>query len=369
MRSEFGQRLAIALIGESHGDCVAGEMRGFPAGIKIDMEKLSAFLERRKGGKSALTTPRAETDIPLFESGLVFSEDGREAVTNGETVSFKIMNENRRSGDYSKFWDTPRPSHADFTARARYGDGVDLRGGGHFSARLTAPLCVMGGICLQWLEARGVYIGSHLAAVGGVEDSRFDAVNCCKNDLASVICAEFPTIDASAGEKMKEEILRARAELDSVGGVVECAAVGVSAGFGDPLFYGIENRISQAIFCLGGVRGIEFGTGFAASKMRGSEHNDPFITDGKEIRTSTNHSGGVQGGITNGMPIVFRVAMKPTASIAQEQDTVSLSRMTAERLTVTGRHDPCIAIRALPCVEAVCAVALTDAFLSKEAEL
>ena len=363
MRSDFGVKLKIALIGESHGEFVAGEMSGFPSGFRIDLVKLGAFLARRRGGQSRFTTPRAEDDIPSFDSGVTLTEDGTVAVTDGGTVSFKITNNNRRSGDYSQFWDTPRPSHADYTARLRFGDGIDLRGGGHFSARLTAPLCVMGGICMQWLEQRGIAIGSHLSSVGRVSDRRFDAVNCGENDFEAVRNAVFPTLDAVAGERMMAEIAEAHSDGDSVGGVVECAAVGVPAGVGDPLFYGVENRLAQTVFGLGGVRGIEFGTGFDGSAMRGSEHNDPFVTDGSTIRTRTNHCGGIQGGITDGMPLIFRVAFKPTASIAREQDTVSLSKMTNEKLRITGRHDPCIAIRALPCVEAVCAVVLADMML------
>lgn len=363
MRSRFGTDIMITLEGESHGEFIAGEMLGFKSGIEIDIGKLEAFMKRRQGGNSAFTTPRAEADIPIFESGLI-ETDGR-TYTNGEPIRFKIPNQNKRSGDYSKFWDTPRPSHADYTARVRYGDEIDLRGGGHFSARLTAPLCVMGGICIQYLDTLGIKLGTHLYSVGNSKDLPFDAVNCSENDFISVRNASFPTISEQAGKEMQSELKAAKCELDSLGGIVECAAIGVPAGLGDPLFNGMENRISQAIFGLGGVRGIEFGTGFAASSMRGSEHNDPFVTDGERIMTKTNHCGGIQAGITNGMPIIFRVAFKPTASIAKEQDTVSLSKMTNEKIVIEGRHDPCIAIRALPCVEAACAIVLTDAIAAK----
>lgn len=364
MRSEFGTALNIAVEGGSHDEFVSGEMTGFPSGVEIDISKLTAFMQRRRGGTSPFTTPRAEDDAPEFESGLSARPCGY--ITDGTPIHFKIANRNRRSGDYSPFRDTPRPSHADYTARLRYGDGVDLRGGGHFSARLTAPLCVMGWLCMQYLETLGVHIGTHLYSVGSVRDRAFDAVNCRESDLAEAIAAPLFTLDREAGERMRAQLELAVKDRDSLGGVVECAALGVPAGIGDPLFYGIENRISQAIFGLGGVRGIEFGTGFDAAKMRGSEHNDPFFTDGNTVKTLTNHCGGIQAGITNGMPIIFRVAFKPTASIPSKQATVSLSKMTNEELVIGGRHDPCIAIRALPCVEAVCAITLTDAVLSKQ---
>ena len=367
MRSEFGNSLIFAIEGESHGEFVAGEIKGFHAGFRIDKTELSAFMKRRQGGNSPFTTPRAELDEPIFTSGVTVLENG-DLVTDGENIVFHIVNGNKRSGDYSKFWDTPRPSHADYTARMRYGDGIDLRGGGHFSARLTAPLCGMGGICRQWLEARGVRIGSHLSQVGNVADTRFDAVNCRETDILSVLSADFPTLSAEAGEAMISELTLAKESGDSLGGVVECIALGVPAGLGDPLFNGMENRLSQLIFGLGGVRGIEFGTGFTASSMRGSVHNDPFIIDDGVIKTESNHCGGIQAGITNGMPVLYRVAFKPTASIAIPQKTVSLSKMTEETLVIGGRHDPCIAIRALPCVEAVMAIALFDAWVQKETE-
>jgi len=348
--------------GESHGEFISGEICEFPAGFRIDKAKLSEFMKRRQGGNSPFTTPRAEADIPIFSSGVEYAENG-DMITNGDDIDFTIPNCNKRSGDYSKFWDTPRPSHADYTARMRYGDEIDLRGGGHFSARLTAPLCVIGGICMQWLEERGVRIGTHLFRVGGVADIPFDAVNPTEKDFLAVRNAAFPTCSTEAAGEMIIRLTAAKEAGDSLGGVVECAAIGVPAGLGDPLFFGMENKISGLVFALGGVRGIEFGDGFVAADMRGSQHNDPFVTDGAVIRTETNHCGGIQAGITDGMPIVFRVAFKPTASIAIPQKTVSISKMTNETLVIGGRHDPCIAIRALPCVEAVTAIALTDAWL------
>jgi len=355
--SEFGRTLRVTVFGESHGDCVGAEAIGLPAGIPLDTEKLLTFMKRRQGG-SALTTPRKESDLPFFESGIT------EGKTDGSPLRVVIRNENKRSGDYTGFKDTPRPSHADFTAQMRYGDAVDLRGGGHFSARLTAPLCVIGYFCMEWLFEKGIVIGAHLEQIGSARDIRFDPVSVSTEDFRAVLSHPLPVLSDNASLEMEREIRAAAEEGDSVGGIVECAVVGLPAGIGDPLYDGMENVISHNLFGLGGVRGVEFGTGFAAAAMRGSHHNDPFrILDGKII-TSTNHSGGIQGGITNGMPIIFRACFKPTASIANAQKTVSISRMENTTLEIHGRHDPCIAVRAVPCVEALTAISLADILIT-----
>ena len=365
MKSEFGDKLRIEVNGESHGEFVAAIAYGVPAGFSVDMEKLSSFMKRRQGGNLPYTTPRKEDDIPVFESGI--DKDGK---TDGKPLTVKIYNKNVRSGDYSGFTDTPRPSHADYTAIKRYGSGIDLRGGGHFSARLTAPLVAIGGILKQMLESKGIFIGTHLAAVGNISDTPFSLTGVCQSDFDRVLRSPvLPVIDAEKGEEMAKVIISAMKELDSVGGIAECAVIGLDAGYGEPLYGGIENRIAGAMFGLGGVRGIEFGLGFEAVKLRGSVHNDPFtVRDGKVV-TVTNNCGGVIGGISDGMPVVFRAAFKPTASIAREQDTVSLSEMRNVKINIKGRHDPCIAIRALPCVEAVTAAVLTDIILEKDGEI
>ncbi len=349
------------LMGESHGDFVSCEVTGIPADFAVDKAALDRFMKRRQGGNLPFTTPRKEQDEPYFESGLT-----EEFVTTGELLTAKIYNNNVRSGDYSGFADTPRPSHAEYTAQMRYGKDIDLRGGGHFSARLTAPLCAVGGILKQMLEKRGVYIGTHLFSVGGVKDEPFSLEKVSKSDFERVSASGLPTLSRDSAEAMTAELSEAFGQGDSLGGIVECAVVGLEAGYGEPLYDGIENRLAGAMFGLGGVRGIEFGLGFEASKMRGSRHNDPFeIKDGRVV-TKTNNCGGIIGGISDGMPIVFRVAFKPTASIAIEQDTVSLSKMENAKITVKGRHDPCIAIRALPCVEAITAAVIADLILSKD---
>lgn len=365
MRSCFGENLKITLTGESHGDFVSAEVSGIPSGFKVDYDKLLAFMKRRQGGNLPFTTPRKEEDIPVFESGMT---DG--FCTDGDVLTAKIYNKNVRSGDYKGFNDTPRPSHAEYTAQMRYGNDIDLRGGGHFSARLTAPLCAIGGIVKQILESKGVFIGTHLYSVGNVKDKPFSPTEVNKNDFENVLkCEGLPVLSEDSAVKMTEALSVVARDGDSLGGIVEAAVTGLSAGYGNPLYDGLENRLAGAMFGLGGVRGIEFGLGFAASEMRGSEHNDPFeIKDGM-IVTKTNNCGGIIGGISDGMPILFRVAFKPTASIALEQDTVSLSKMKNTKISIKGRHDPCIAIRALPCVEAITALVVADLIISRDGRL
>ena len=364
MRSSFGENLKITLEGESHGEFVSAEAIGMPAGFKVDKDALAAFMKRRQGGNLPFTTPRKEEDVPLFESGM------NGDTLNGERLVAKIYNKNVRSGDYKGFADTPRPSHAEYTAQMRFGSDIDLRGGGHFSARLTAPLCAVGGILKQVLESKGIYIGTHLYSVGSVKDEPFSLTQVTKDDFDTVVSGtSLPVLSKESESKMSKQLFKAVSDGDSLGGVVECAVLGLDAGYGDPLFDGLENRIAGAIFGLGGVRGIEFGLGFEATKMRGSSHNDPFeIKDGRVV-TKTNNCGGIIGGISDGMPIVFRVAFKPTASISIEQDTVSLSKMENARITVKGRHDPCIAIRALPCVESVVAAVIADMITSRDGKI
>ncbi len=368
MSSSYGKNITLTLFGESHGQAVGATLDGLPAGTVIDKTALTAFMERRAGGRSRLTTPRAEADAPQFLSGVLpLEEDENRLVSGGTPLTVLIDNENKRSGDYARHRDLPRPSHADYTALARYGETVDLRGGGHFSARQTAPLCAAGFFCLSYLASRGVTIGTHLAQVGGLQDARFDGVKLTKDALTAPAQKAFPVINDEAGHAMQAEILAASEAGDSVGGVVECAVLGMPAGYGDPVFDGVENRLSAALFALGGVRGIEFGTGFESASMRGSRHNDPFCMQSAHILTKTNHHGGVLGGITSGMPLIFRLAFKPTASIALCQETVSLSQAQRAEICIKGRHDPCIALRALPCVEALTALVLADLLVSRVA--
>ena len=356
----YGKNIKISIYGGSHDPEIGVYMTGLPQGIKIDVPRLRSFMSRRAPGKNAFSTKRQEGDVPVFRRGVdAISEDI--LVTNGDEIHAVIVNSNQRSGDYSNLADVPRPSHADFAARMKYGDSVDLRGGGHFSGRLTAPLCIAGGICLQVLETMGIRIGAHVYSVGDVKDTPFDSVS-PDPDLFNLIAEkEFPAIDEEAEAKMRAIIEEARLDADSVGGVVECAAVGVPVGLGEHMFDGMEGRISAMVFSIPAVKGIEFGLGFGSALLRGSENNDPFTTDGKTVRTVTNNCGGILGGMTNGMPLVFRAAMKPTPSIGKEQDSVRLSTMENEKLVIKGRHDPCVVPRAVPVFEAALALVLFDA--------
>lgn len=354
MSSSYGENIRLTIFGQSHSPAIGMTLEGIPAGERIDLERLQRFLRRRAPGQSDYTTPRKEADESEFLSGLV---DG---ITCGAPLAAIIRNTDIRSADYAAFAAVPRPGHADYTAQVKYGGAQDRSGGGHFSGRMTAPLCVAGGICLQLLAAEGIRVISRIAAIGSVHDT---------GELkASTADKPFPTVDDGRGEAMRAEIADARAEGDSVGGVIECAVLGLPAGLGDPMFDGMENRIAAAAFAIPAVKGIEFGSGFASAALRGSENNDPFIVENGTVKTETNHCGGILGGITNGMPLTFRVAIKPTPSIAGEQRSVNLETLKAEKLRVTGRHDPCIVPRAVPCVEAAAAIAVYDALLGHKRE-
>ena len=356
MSSEFGNLLKISVFGQSHGKAIGVVVDGLPAGESIDLEELNAFLARRKPGKSPLSTARKESDTPVFLSGL---ENG---VTCGAPLCAVIENGDQHSADYDELRDKPRPGHADYTAYVKWKGQADMRGGGHFSGRLTAPLCIAGGIAKQILARRGVYVGAHLWSVGTEHDAPFP-LRPTKELFDAIAAKPFPVLDDRAGERMQAVILDARQNLDSVGGVIECAAAGLPAGLGDPMFGGVENRLSAALFGIPAVKGVEFGDGFAAARSRGSENNDPFSVQDGQIVTETNHAGGILGGITDGMPVVLRTAMKPTPSISRPQRTVSLSAGEHTELVIHGRHDPCIAHRAVPVVEAVTAAVLLDLLL------
>lgn len=352
-----GDRLTVTVFGQSHAPAVGMVMEGLPAGIAVDQERLQAFLRRRAPGQGSFTTARKEADAPEFQAGL---NDG---VTCGAPLCAVIRNGDTRSRDYAQFRDIPRPSHADYPALVRFGESYDIRGGGQFSARLTAPLCIAGGVALQALEKKGVRVGAHIASVGSVQDAAFDPVNVRPGDFDAILQNGFPVIDPEAGRRMLAEIEDARLAQDSVGGVVECAAVGLPAGVGDALFGGLESALSDALFAIPAVRGVAFGSGFEAAGMRGSLHNDPYaVRDGK-IVTRTNHAGGILGGMTTGMPILLKAAFKPTPSIGRTQKSVNLRTMEETELTITGRHDPCVVPRAVPVVEAVTALVLLDKLL------
>ena len=344
-----GKVLKIIVFGESHGEAIGMVAYGLPAGERIDRDRLLEFMARRSAVGKDYATPRKEPDIPIFLSGLL-----EDRILNSPLCAV-IENTSQHSGDYQNLRDIPRPGHADFAARMRYGENVDLRGGGHFSGRLTAPLCVAGAIAKQILERRNIFVNGTMFAVGCVEAAEQE------RDRATGIY----TISSKQEEAMMEEIRRAQKEGDSAGGRIQCAVTGLKAGScGGPMFDGLESRISQLVFGIPAVKGIEFGNGFECASLWGSENNDGFVIgEGGRIETKTNRHGGILGGIASGMPLVFQVAVKPTPSIFKEQDSVSMTDRENRKLQIKGRHDPCIVPRAVPCVEAAAALAVLDALL------
>ena len=359
MSTSYGKKLNISIYGGSHDECIGVIASGLPRGFKIHRGELEAFMARRAPGTSPYTTQRREPDAPIFLSGV--NEDG---TLNGKELHAVIKNTNQRSTDYKNTEFIPRPSHADLAAMLKYGKDVDLRGGGHFSGRLTAPMCIVGGICLQYLKTLGIEIGAHIYAVGGICDNGFDLATVSSAELATLKeRSDFPVLNNNAGEQMKRRIREAAESRDSVGAIIECAAIGLPAGLGEHMFDGMENRISSIVFGIPAVKGIEFGNGFACAALNGSQNNDAIIVEDGKISTKTNNCGGILGGMTNGMPLVFRAAIKPTPSIALEQNSVDLGTMSPTKLTIHGRHDPCIALRAVPVFEAACAIAVCDALL------
>jgi len=356
--TSYGNNIKINIFGGSHDSEIGVVVQNLPAGLKIDFDSLKVFMARRAPGQSALTTSRKEADLPIFESGVDES-----LTTNGDVFRAVIKNTNQRSADYSNLTSIPRPSHADYPAIIKSSGTVDLRGGGHFSGRLTAPMCIIGGILKNELEKHGIYIGAHIESVGAVHDKRFDPINVSRTDFESILSHTLPVLDESTADDMSECIKSAHAALDSIGGVIECAAIGLPVGIGEHMFAGMESRISSIVFSIPAIKGIEFGAGFASSAMYGSENNDPYYTNGERVITKTNNCGGILGGMTNGMPLIFRAAVKPTPSIGIEQDSVDLRSMKNTKVTVGGRHDPCIVPRAVPVFEAACAIAIYDALL------
>ena len=357
MASFYGENIKISIFGQSHSEAIGVVIDGLPPGLRVDTDALHTFMRRRAPGQNEYSTKRREADIPEFLSGL---NDG---VTCGAPLCAVIRNTDTRSQDYDKLRDIPRPGHADYAAHVKYGRHHDIRGGGHFSGRLTAPLCIAGGICLQLLRRRGIAVAAHVSSIGNVYDAEFDPVAVSFEDFKDLHQSDFPVILPERGVEMRAAIEQARLNGNSLGGVIECAAIGVPAGLGEPMFGGVENRIASIVFGIPAVRGIEFGNGFSAAFLTGSENNDAFYMDGGDVKTRTNNHGGILGGITSGTPLILRAAIKPTPSIAQEQDSVSLSRGVDAKLTISGRHDPCIVPRAVPCIESAAAIALCDMLL------
>ncbi len=366
----FGRALGVTVFGQSHSRAIGCVLDGFPAGLAVDEEALGAFMARRAPGQGPWTTRRSEADAVRFLCGL--NAEGR---TSGAPIAFVIENTDTRRQDYTAMGKVPRPSHADLVAWRRWGDDWDRSGGGQFSGRLTAPLAAAGALCLQWLAERGVRVAAHLAEVAGVKDAPFAArmldletKSQLESQIATLATRDFPTLSAEAGAAMRDAIAKAAQEGDSVGGIVEALATGVPADLGDPMALGVESQLSSALFGIPAVKGVEFGAGFGAARMRGSEHNDPYTLDARmEATPEKNDAGGILGGITTGAPLVVRLAVKPTASIAMPQRSVDLEHMEEAELRVRGRHDPCIAPRAVPVAEAVLALTLMDLMLQRGA--
>ena len=351
----LGEKLKISIFGHSHGKAIGVVIDGLPPGETIDIDELNAFMKRRAPGGKSYTTPRKEADEPIILSGLIDNK------TCGAPLCAMIENKDMRSQDYKR--DIPRPGHADYTAHIKYKGYNDAAGGGHFSGRLTAPLCIAGGICLQILKRRDIYIGSHIYSIGQIKDIPFNPVTVSPRELELVATKKFPVNHEPLGEKMLQEILEASKDLDSIGGVIEACILGLPEGIGEPIFGGLENRLSSAIFGIPAVKGLEFGSGFQGSLMKGSENNDAFIIKDGKITLETNNSGGILGGISTGMPVILRAAIKPTPSIKRPQKSISLSEEEERILEIQGRHDPCIAPRAVPCIEAAAAIVILDMLL------
>ncbi len=348
MSSTYGENLKLSIFGQSHGPAIGMTLDGIPAGLPVDLNELQAFLNRRAPGQNDWSTPRKEEDRPEFLGGLV---DG---FTCGAPIAAIIRNNNTRSGDYQNLKDCPRPGHADYTAQMKYGGFQDAAGGGHFSGRLTAPLCIAGGLCKQWLEEMGIRIYAQIQTIGPVT-SPIDAEGPVPND--------FPTADQETAEKMKEVIAKAREEGDSVGGMIRCIITGLPAGIGEPMFGGVESKIAQIVYGIPAVKALWFGEGIIAPALRGSQYNDAFAIVNGEVVTRTNYNGGILGGITTGMPVKFDTVIKPTPSIARQQQTLNLITGETTTLEIKGRHDPCIVPRAVPVVEAAAAIAIYDLIL------
>ena len=346
MSGMWGNKIKISIFGESHGNAIGINIDGLEPGFEINLDKVSSEMKRRAPGRNNLSTPRKEADEPEILSGFF------QGKTTGTPLCAIIRNNNTKSKDYGKLKDIMRPGHADYTGKIRYNDFNDYRGGGHFSGRITAPIVFAGAICKQ--------IVSHIKSIGTIEDKSFLDEKIMEGFINSYMSKELPLIDELKEEAMRKEILLAKEELDSIGGTVECAVLGIEPGIGNPFFDSVESTLAHLMFSIPAVKGIEFGRGFELTQMRGSQANDSMYFSGEKVLTKTNNNGGILGGITNGMPVIFKVAIKPTSSILKSQNTVNINTGEETVLEVNGRHDPCIVQRALPVIEAATAIGILD---------
>lgn len=363
MSGMHGERIKVSIFGESHGAAIGIVIDGLPPGMTINLDAISSEQKRRAPGQNLLSTPRKEKDEFIIQSGFF------EGKTTGTPLCALIPNSDTRSGDYSLLKDVMRPGHADYSGRIKYHGFNDYRGGGHFSGRLTAPLVFVGALSKQILELQGVKVGAHIADLHGVKDLPFNPLGESDALLDSLLLKTMPVIDDEQGKKMQELILEAREQADSVGGSIECIVQGLPAGIGSPFFDSVESRLAHAIFSVPAVKGLEFGAGFALTGMLGSEANDQFYLEESTVRTKTNNNGGILGGITSGMPLLFKVGIKPTPSIGKQQMTVNLAKQENTMLQITGRHDPCIVQRAVPVIEGVAAWIVLDMLLMSDMKL
>lgn len=356
MSGVWGNNIKFSIFGESHGEAIGITIHGLEPGLEIDEEKIVFEMERRAPGKHDYSTVRTEGDNFKILSGFY------NGATTGTPLTAIIYNEDQKSMDYEKYVDLMRPSHGDFTGHIKYNGFNDRRGGGHFSGRLTAPLVFAGAICKQVLAKKGILVGSHIKSIYNIEDISFQR-EIDETTLIDLGKSLFPVIDTNAKEEMKNAIISAKEEKDSLGGVIECAAINVVPGIGEPFFDSMESTISHLLFSIPGVKGVEFGAGFDITKKKGSEANDEYYMESGVVKTYSNNNGGILGGITNGMPIIFRVAFKPTPSIGKVQKTVNMATYQDQLIEIKGRHDPSIVVRAVPVVEAVCAMAILDSMV------
>ncbi|MDU4478697.1 chorismate synthase [Clostridium sp.] len=357
MSGMWGNKLKVSIFGESHGVGIGITIDGLPSGFEINMNEILKEMARRAPGKSKLSTARRETDSPEILSGYF------EGKTTGTPLCAIIRNGDQHSKDYGKLKDLMRPGHADYPGNIRYNGFNDYRGGGHFSGRITAPLVFAGAICKQILESHGIFIGSHVKSIGEVEDKSFSEVELTKELLDNLKTKELPLLFSDKEALMRETVLKAKTDLDSVGGTIECTVLGMNPGIGNPFFDSVESTLAHLMFSVPAVKGIEFGKGFEMTRLRGSDCNDEYYYDGDKVKTYTNNNGGITGGITNGMPILFKVGIKPTASIAKKQRTINIDEKKDAELEIHGRHDPCIVQRAVPVIEAATAIGILDLIL------
>ena len=354
MSSVIGDKIKLSIFGESHGEAIGCVIDGLPAGIKIDMNAVYKDMQRRAPGKDKTATPRLEKDIPHILSGML------DNVTTGAPLAMVIENTNTKSGDYSNSMTVPRPGHSDYPAYVKYGGNNDIRGGGHFSGRLTAPLVFAGSVAKQILSQMGVTIGAHIKQIGSVCDAVSDLNKTDKSLLDTLSSSTFSLIDETKEQAMRDEIEKARLSLDSVGGIIECFAVGLPVGLGGNMFDTVEGKLASILFGVPAVKGVEFGIGFGFADKRASEVNDQYEIKNGRVATLSNNNGGVLGGMTDGAPLSVSVAIKPTPSIAKKQKSVNLLTMENAELEIHGRHDPCIVVRAVPVIECAVALGLLD---------